>query len=137
MGGVVIGRQRCPRGVKDITGEQRNNLRVEAFIGVKDRYALWRCVCSCGKIINLTSKQLLTRKTCGCIDGKFEKGQNTTHGASSTRLYSIWSCMLGRCYNENNTGILPTVEGELKCVKNGKTSLGSSLGPTTQDTRVV
>lgn len=64
----------------------------------------WICKCSCGNIVNVETKSLISgnTKSCGCFRKKYLKEKMTTHGKSGERIYEIWSGMLGRCNNEKN-----------------------------------
>ena len=68
----------------------------------------WTCVCDCGKIVDVISRNLINKNTisCGCYN--FENNQRTlgkrakrTHGKSRTRLYNVYRGILNRCYNSN------------------------------------
>jgi len=61
------------------------------------------CKCSCGKqkeILGYTLKKG-TSKSCGCRRAKISKKVHTTHGATKTKLFQVWSKMKGRCLNKN------------------------------------
>lgn len=61
------------------------------------RSILWECRCDCGKVINVTASALRKgQQSCGCIAGK------VTHHQTNTRLYSIWSGIKRRCYNQHD-----------------------------------
>ena len=61
----------------------------------------WRCKCSCGNEVIVQSAHLISGHTqsCGCYNKDRIKEHFTTHGATKTRLFRIWSCMKTRCYN--------------------------------------
>lgn len=66
------------------------------------------CRCDCGNIKSIRGFYIRHGKTtsCGCFRKeklvKMSKETNSTHGKSKTRLYKIWSSMLGRCRNKNH-----------------------------------
>lgn len=59
----------------------------------------WICKCSCGKIVNVETKSLISgnTKSCGCFRKEFLKEKMTTHGKCGERIYTIWENMLRRC----------------------------------------
>ena len=61
----------------------------------------WRCRCICGNEVIVQAAHLISGHTrsCGCYNKDRVKEYFTTHGATDTRLYRIWSCMKTRCYN--------------------------------------
>lgn len=65
------------------------------------------CQCDCGNRHVAKQHELLKghTKSCGCLRsevGKKRGLQNTKHGLSSDRIYTIWSRMMDRCYNPSN-----------------------------------
>lgn len=54
------------------------------------------CRCDCGKSTTVLWQNLKRGATTSC--GCYAREINTTHGASRTRPFQIWSNMLGRCY---------------------------------------
>lgn len=80
-----------------------------------DRHGVfYLCVCDCGKTKAINAADLKRGKStsCGCLrDEKTRErlpSQNSihkkTHGATNTRLYSIWHGMKKRCYNPTTNG---------------------------------
>lgn len=63
----------------------------------------WWCQCNCGNICCVAGSILQGKhtKSCGCL--KKENDRKVKHGMSNTKTYKIWSCMLGRCRNKNDT----------------------------------
>ena len=81
----------------DLSGQKFGRWSVLDYAGA----SYWHCVCTCGanrKVFgaNLTRGQSLS---CGC----FAADQNTTHGLSRSRVYSIWEGMKARCTNPSST----------------------------------
>ena len=65
---------------------------------------IWRCVCDCGKIVDVSGSALQQKSTqsCGClfIDTAAAKGRaRKKHGMTDSRAYKTWSNMKNRCYN--------------------------------------
>ena len=98
-----------PRSKSDLIGRRFGRLTVVEYIGVDKRHnAMWRCVCDCGGVKNVSSCSLNTGKvrSCGCLQR--ESGINVqkigisvvrTHGDSRKRLYRIWKDMRRRTTN--------------------------------------
>lgn len=86
----------------DYTGMRYGLLTVvKRAEGTKCGAAQWVCKCDCGNEIILPSYTLKreTVKDCGCVA---RPHFNATHGASNTKLYSMWKLMLYRCENPKN-----------------------------------
>ena len=72
------------------------------------RSAYWLCQCDCGNAVSVRGTNLRCGKTksCGCLRNELSSAriseQNSTHGESNTRLYSIWCDMKKRCDNPNH-----------------------------------
>jgi hypothetical protein len=62
----------------------------------------WTCQCDCGRLATVRADRLKmgTTKSCGCIH---DKGNNTKHNLSKTRLYKTWVNIKQRCFNVKNT----------------------------------
>lgn len=71
----------------------------------------WKCVCDCGREIIVRGSHLIGgQKSCGCTRKKKKEPRvanppnyRIKHGMSTTRIYSIWSCMKSRCNNPHAT----------------------------------
>ena len=63
------------------------------------------CTCRCGGSTTSFGSALTNGQStsCGCLRTINRRKATTTHGMSHTRLYNIWSCMISRCENANNT----------------------------------
>ena len=59
----------------------------------------WKCVCDCGKEVEVYSNNLLCghTKSCGCYHAEQIIKSRKKHGMSNSRLYRIWNCMIRRC----------------------------------------
>ena len=93
----------------DLTGQVYGRLtvikRVDDYISPSgDRKVQWLCKCKCGKEVIVTGNNLKNgnSKSCGCYNRELLPKINSTHNASNTRLYHIWTCMKDRCYNPKN-----------------------------------
>lgn len=95
---------------KDLTGKQFNRLKVIAYEGksAAGRTTLWRCLCQCGRevVVRANNIQNGHTRSCGCYQketkGKHSLKHGHTRGKKSTKVYSTWSSMLGRCNNKRN-----------------------------------
>lgn len=88
-----------------LLGHVFTRLTVLEFVGTdKHNNTVWKCECTCGKIVNVASRCLVGGSTmsCGCYGKDKAVELKTTHGLSTHPLYSIWAVMKDRCFNENN-----------------------------------
>ena len=97
--------------LKDLTGEKIGRLTVVARAPNRGKRVYWRCVCECGKQVEVRADMLCDgrQKSCGCYGREMARERalkpsfrNTTHGMSHTRLYTIHCGMMTRCYNKNH-----------------------------------
>ena len=93
----------------DLTGQVYERLtvikRVDDYISPSGSHQVqWLCKCKCGKEVIVTGNNLKNgnSKSCGCYNRELLPKINSTHNASNTRLYHIWTCMKDRCYNPKN-----------------------------------
>ncbi|RNB67351.1 hypothetical protein EDM55_20100 [Brevibacillus centrosporus] len=86
----------------DLTGQRFGQLTVIQRAGTRNRMALWRCKCDCGKETLSLSGSLRSgsSKSCGCsrLAHLIESPPKKTHGGSKGRLYRVWRGMIDRCY---------------------------------------
>ena len=94
-------------GRKPITiGERFGRLLVvENGFKIDTRYAV-RCVCDCGAEKAFSENLLRAGKvnSCGCLRSEMVTAKNTSHGMRHTPEWMIWSSMVSRCHNSNDTG---------------------------------
>lgn len=57
-----------------------------------------RCACGAEKLVPVTDLRRGKTKSCGCLRRERCIERSTKHGLRKTRLYSIWTNMLNRCY---------------------------------------
>lgn len=84
----------------DLRGMRFGRLTViSRAIRPNKKKSYWKCVCDCGKEVEVYIHNLLygTTKSCGCYHSDWTSITKRTHGMSNTRLYSIWRCMIRRC----------------------------------------
>lgn len=70
---------------------------------------LWLCECDCGNQIEVSTNSLNkgNTKSCGCLYRDYlnnSRPNSIKHGASKSRLYTIWRDMKLRCYNKKQIG---------------------------------
>lgn len=65
---------------------------------------MWRCICDCGKEVDVISSSLNNglKQSCGCLYDELKGKQNSSHNQSRTQTYNSWLAMRSRCYNKKN-----------------------------------
>ena len=60
-----------------------------------------KCKCDCGNIKDISLYSILkgVSKSCGCLKSDFTSKRNTIHGLSNTKLYNVYTKIIGRCNN--------------------------------------
>ena len=90
-----------PTQAKDMTGKRFGCLLVIKRNGtyLNTKQAAWLCQCDCGNESTVCGNSLRRgiSRSCGCL-----KGGVVQHGMAGTPIYSVWTQMLGRCYNPGN-----------------------------------
>lgn len=89
----------------DLSGQTFGDLKVVRFTGknTKNKTKIWECLCTCGSTTEVPTHKLKEGSTssCGCRMIENQAKANTRHGQSvkgkETKLYRIWSGMVGRC----------------------------------------
>jgi len=63
------------------------------------KHILWKCICDCGKEVNIRLNNLRSghAKSCGCI--KKEGNHTRKHGMTHTAEYQTWARIKARCNN--------------------------------------
>ena len=90
---------------ENIEGFKFGNLTALEMVGRnKQRAVLWKCICDCGKLVEVASGTLKSgnTKSCGCLQYIKIAEAKRTHGMSNTKLYGSWGNMKSRCYNPNH-----------------------------------
>lgn len=74
--------------------------------GQPRRLLLVKCKCGKEKIVMVQSFSTGRVKSCGCYQREvMKKGDsNRKHGCSSHPLFSVWRCMINRCYDPSHKG---------------------------------
>jgi len=69
------------------------------------KYRRAKVQCSCGSYYEAEVYSLKSKKSTKCKECKDRTIgiKNTKHNLSGTRIYTIWTGMLNRCYNETNS----------------------------------
>lgn len=83
-------------------GKKYGRLTVIRKVPNKGRDRMYRCLCSCGNVVEVSSGHLGSghTKSCGCLARERASKASTKHGKSKTRTYRIWQNMISRCYNQ-------------------------------------
>lgn len=88
-------------------GLEFGRLTVLKFIHKVNGHSVYLCKCVCGNTTVANKSQLKTghKKSCGCIRKEWQKSgkSNKTHDMSYTKTYSVWSGIIQRCTNINNS----------------------------------
>jgi hypothetical protein len=90
----------------DLTGQRFGRLTVlglsEEKFGHNPIY--WRCLCSCGKIVEVRGGSLTSGHTvsCGCFQKEVVRNAFIIHGMSGTKIGETWEGIKARCYKEDN-----------------------------------
>ena len=89
-------------GGKALSGVVFGRLTVverDAASGGRRTYS-WVCLCNCGRRVIVRQDKLISghTKSCGCLS----RERVSTHGGSSTNLYTRWRGMKSRCLNPNH-----------------------------------
>ena len=93
----------------DLVGQKFGRLLVIKDLGIeknetKNNYHKFECLCDCGNVCQVIWQSLVSGNTrsCGCLCDEARHAPKK-HGCSYDRLYGIYSNILQRCYNPNNT----------------------------------
>jgi len=90
-----------------VIGNKFGRITVISFYKSINQSKTWNCICECGTQIKKTTKQLNSgnSNSCGCLQREILIARNknkSTHGLSEHPIYSIWSAMMNRCYNNKD-----------------------------------
>lgn len=92
--------------LKDLTGNRYGRLVViKRGNNAQNGSVKWICQCDCGKTIEVYRSALQSglTKSCGCLCTEINSKIHKHHGYRKTRIYSIWSNIIDRCENPNNS----------------------------------
>jgi len=90
---------------QDLTGLQFGYLTVIEYHSKNNHSGkIWKCLCKCGNVKNISCYALLSGNTqsCGCYQKEQASKAGEKHGKRHTSEYNSWSGMKCRCYNEKN-----------------------------------
>lgn len=95
--------------IVDLTGFETEHLKVLGKSGHKiykngRKKVQWNCICKhCGKEFQDITGRIKNNYVngCGCQTFELKSKVHTKHGLYGTRIYSIWSGMVRRCFNKN------------------------------------
>ena len=97
--------------IKDMPGRKFGRLTPIEDVGRQRGAVVWRCLCDCGSMRDVTGASLRSgnTKSCGCLqkDGAAERCRDRErHGArrrgAAHLLYERWAGMIQRCTNPNH-----------------------------------
>ena len=94
----------------DLTGKIFERLTVleqaEDYISSNGtRVAQWLCQCECGSepvVVYGTSLKRGHTRSCGCLHDESLRTNAIKHGDSYSKLYSVYTSIINRCYNKND-----------------------------------
>jgi hypothetical protein len=94
--------------VLDISGQTFGRLTVVSFIGLKNRKAVWSCLCACGNSKETLAASLKNgiAQSCGCLKSEMIIARNkgsATHRMKEHQLYPTWVMMRSRCNRPKDT----------------------------------
>ncbi len=89
---------------KNLIGQKFGRYLVLELAETKNKRIRWLCKCDCGEERIVQSNNLISGQcqSCGCLNKEVNRTRMTTHGMCDTKEYSIWSCMINRCYDVKN-----------------------------------
>lgn len=92
---------------EDLTGQEFGRLKVLEYVGSKvigkSSYGFWKCKCTCGNEVEVSTQSLKSgnTKSCGCLIKDSLKSRGT-HGVYYNELRGKYKCIKSRCYDPNN-----------------------------------
>ena len=88
----------------NLTGQKFGRLTVVERAENRYRQTIWRCLCDCGKTVEVQGKHLKDGYTtsCGCYRSECLTTRDTIHGFRREKLYEVYKSMKQRCFNPNN-----------------------------------
>jgi hypothetical protein len=97
-------------GIANLIGGKYGRLTVVGPGYRRKNKTIWRCLCECGKTIDVEANNLKigNTKSCGCFRREFTTAKNTTHGMASRdhelrpAEYTVWCRMRDRCTSPSN-----------------------------------
>lgn len=87
------------RPAKNIEGQRFGRLVVVLRYKSANNFAMWECICDCGKKVIAQGVRLRCGKirSCGCLKHDTSAAKATLHGMSATKTYNTWHNMKHRC----------------------------------------
>lgn len=87
----------CSKRNVNLVGKRYGRLTViEETKKRSHHHIVWKCMCDCGNFVEISSHDLITRKSCGCIR------EEKRHFATCEPIHRIWNTMIERCYWEKH-----------------------------------
>ena len=90
----------------DLRGQRFGRLLVQSLYPIREKRAIWECICDCGNIAIVKAGNLRRKGTqsCGCFRREKMAAAKLTHGLTRTPIYLTWVSMIQRCDNSKATG---------------------------------
>ena len=96
---------------EDLTGQRFGRLTVIRFLEPSERKSRqynWLCQCDCGNEVRACANKLKNglQQSCGCLKEEMKPligERSKKYKYSNKRLYGVWSSMIKRCYDKNNS----------------------------------
>lgn len=88
---------------QNLTGRVFDRLTVLAYVG-KDKWghSMWRCRCSCKRLVILNTQRLNSGHSTACGRHKKNTRNNVKHGGWNTPEWKVWLGMNRRCTDQNS-----------------------------------
>lgn len=89
--------------VIDLTGKKFGRLTAIKYVGTRENYWAWECICECGNKVIVPGVYIRngSSSSCGCYMREVVSKTQTKHGKSNSTTYTSWRAMKTRCYNKN------------------------------------
>jgi len=95
--------------LNDLSGKRFGRLTVisraeDIVYSTGRRHVVWNCVCDCGNVKKVRAMNLSNHHvaSCGCYRDETRRKVHKKHGKCEHRLYTTWTNIKQRCYNENS-----------------------------------
>ena len=97
--------------LNDLTGKRFGRLTVIAraddiVYSTGRRHVVWECICDCGNRTKVRAANLNNHhvSSCGCYRDEIRNTLHFKHGHNKHRLYTTWTNIKQRCYNNKSEG---------------------------------
>lgn len=89
---------------RNVAGQRFGRLVALERVGTRNKAALWRCVCDCGREHNVVASKLFdgVTQSCGCLRQEAVTKHGATRGYRPTPEYKAWLGLRERTTNPAN-----------------------------------